>query len=499
MQISIEIAEKFYEQGRLNEAQEVCERIVASDPNDLFALSLLGTILARLKKQEQALSVLETYVSKVPSDAHAFFNMGLIFNNLGRPEDAIEAFGKAVGIYPNFSEAHLELAQAYLELDMSDVAVHALRDSSEMMEEEAAKLNLRLAELLFDFGQTQDALTQYGKSRPDARPSLENCKVFNISDLREYCKGTNTEFSISESLPVHKFGSNSPLPGISLFIAELNEGGVLGDSCLPVTKSGAIFIDQLIHRSDVLIQNRVYQDTMSVFMANDRQIVVPGDEEVTYGGPHLLVGNFGSIHNFGHWLLNYFSRMILVRERKDLTSIPVVVADDLSGTRLECLTRLGYGEDQIVRVPAGQIAWFENLWVPSLPYFVSPKADALVWTPEVIHFLRSALGASSKRRDDKPPRRLFITRRHTKWRRLNNEDEVFAAVQPLGFERIDPGELSLDEQINLASEAEIIMGPMGAGMNLHYFAPKETKVIEMKLKLPDNDMEINRPIAAEIG
>ena len=168
---------------------------------------------------------------------------------------------------------------------------------------------------------------------------------------------------------------------------------------------------------------------------------------------HLGNAGLGSHQNFGHWLLNYFSRMILVRERKDLTSIPVVVADDLSGTRLECLTRLGYGEDQIVRVPAGQIAWFENLWVPSLPYFVSPKADALVWTPEVIHFLRSALGASSKRRDDKPPRRLFITRRHTKWRRLNNEDEVFAAVQPLGFERIDPGELSLDEQINLASEA----------------------------------------------
>ena len=170
MQISIEIAEKFYEQGRLNEAQEVCERIVASDPNDLFALSLLGTILARLKKQEQALSVLETYVSKVPSDAHAFFNMGLIFNNLGRSEDAVEAFGKAVGIYPNFSEAHLELAQAYLELDMSDVAVHALRDSSEMMEEEAAKLNLRLAELLFDFGQTQNALNLLWEIAPGCPP-----------------------------------------------------------------------------------------------------------------------------------------------------------------------------------------------------------------------------------------------------------------------------------------------------------------------------------------
>ena len=244
MQISIEIAEKFYEQGRLNEAQEVCEQIVAGDPNDLIALGLLGIILARLEKPEQALSVLESYVSKVPADAYAFYNMGLIYNNLDLSEDAIEAFATAVGICPNFLDAYLKLSQAYLELSKSDDAVHALRDSSRMMEKEAAKLNLRLAELLFDFGQTQDALTQYGKSRPEARPSLEHCKVFNISDLREYCKGTNTEFSNSQSPPVHKFGSNSPFPGISLFIAEHNEGGVLGGSCLPVTKSGAVFIDQ---------------------------------------------------------------------------------------------------------------------------------------------------------------------------------------------------------------------------------------------------------------
>ena len=105
MQISIEEAENFYELGRLDEAREVCEQIVAGDPNDLIALSLLGIILARLEKQEQALSVLKSYVSKVPADAHAFFNMGLIYNDLGLSEDAIEAFGTAVGIYPNFSDA----------------------------------------------------------------------------------------------------------------------------------------------------------------------------------------------------------------------------------------------------------------------------------------------------------------------------------------------------------------------------------------------------------
>ena len=53
MQISIEIAEKFYEHGRLNEAQEVCEQIVAGDPRGVhldsdfvvspdMLLSLLG-------------------------------------------------------------------------------------------------------------------------------------------------------------------------------------------------------------------------------------------------------------------------------------------------------------------------------------------------------------------------------------------------------------------------------------------------------------------------
>ena len=90
---------------RLNEAQEVCEQIVAGDPNDLIALGLLGIILARLEKPEQALSVLESYVSKVPADAYAFYNMGLIYNNLGHRMDA-----RPIAYVEDGFEAHTILA-----------------------------------------------------------------------------------------------------------------------------------------------------------------------------------------------------------------------------------------------------------------------------------------------------------------------------------------------------------------------------------------------------
>jgi hypothetical protein len=304
------------------------------------------------------------------------------------------------------------------------------------------------------------------------------------------------EFTNFESPVISELGSFRPTNGSALFLAELKEGGVLGGSGLPVTRSGKVFIKQLTHNSLRLVNCPIYQEKASITLANEKQIAVSVDEEKKYFGPHLLLG---SNKNFGHWLLNHFSRLMLVKDRRDLMSIPVVVNDDFSRVGLECLMKLGYREEQIVRVPPGQIAWFESLWVPSFPYFGAPETETIVWTPQVIHFVRQALGIASERPDAKPPRRLFITRRNEKWRRLKNEDDVLSAVQHLGFERMDPGQFSIEDQIKLASEADIIMGPMGAGMGLQFFAPKRTHIIELKLNLPGGEMDIHPAIAAVIG
>jgi hypothetical protein len=78
-----------------------------------------------------------------------------------------------------------------------------------------------------------------------------------------------------------------------------------------------------------------------------------------------------------------------------------------------------------------------------------------------------------------PPRRLLISRRDSPWRRIANEDEVFALLEPLGFEIIVPGALAFADQIAAFRDATHVVGPHGAGLtNIVWCAPG-THVLEI--------------------
>jgi Glycosyltransferase 61 len=60
-----------------------------------------------------------------------------------------------------------------------------------------------------------------------------------------------------------------------------------------------------------------------------------------------------------------------------------------------------------------------------------------------------------------------------------NEDEIVHYLSSIGFERIYPGRLSVEEQIRLFSEVEYVVGPHGAGMTNLTFCQEDCKVIEL--------------------
>jgi capsular polysaccharide biosynthesis protein len=71
------------------------------------------------------------------------------------------------------------------------------------------------------------------------------------------------------------------------------------------------------------------------------------------------------------------------------------------------------------------------------------------------------------------PKRLYLTRGRVKnTRRLVNEDEVMHRLEPLGFVRFDPGTLTVQEQIDHFTAAEVIVAPHGAALaNLAFCSP----------------------------
>ena len=60
-----------------------------------------------------------------------------------------------------------------------------------------------------------------------------------------------------------------------------------------------------------------------------------------------------------------------------------------------------------------------------------------------------------------------------------NENELFAALAPLGFESIVPGEMSVAEQIATFSSARSIVGAHGAALTNMIFAPPGATIVEL--------------------
>ena len=88
-------------------------------------------------------------------------------------------------------------------------------------------------------------------------------------------------------------------------------------------------------------------------------------------------------------------------------------------------------------------------------------------------------GFSQKTPKEKP-KGIVVSRGSSTTRRWLNEDECMEVLNSLGFKLIDPSKMSMLEQINTFSSAEVILGPHGAGLTNLMFSCPDTKVIEIR-------------------
>ncbi|MGL6135708.1 MAG: glycosyltransferase family 61 protein, partial [Planktothrix sp.] len=102
------------------------------------------------------------------------------------------------------------------------------------------------------------------------------------------------------------------------------------------------------------------------------------------------------------------------------------------------------------------------------------------WMPKwTCDFLKRNFLTSESLANSPKFKRIYITRNSAKSRRILNEDELLAVLQPLGFQSIQLESMSVLEQAALFSQAEIIIGPHGSGLTNLVFCQPQTQVIEL--------------------
>ncbi len=149
---------------RKNEAESALKlfaAIVAKDPKDHLAWTMLGTIYFTRKQYAEAVPAFEKALELRPDFPLALINFGKMEKDRNRPEEGIEILLRAVKAQPNSADANHALGEAYLSIKKGSLAVGFLNKAIELAPKEKAEVHLRLAALYNGAGQKQRAAAEY--------------------------------------------------------------------------------------------------------------------------------------------------------------------------------------------------------------------------------------------------------------------------------------------------------------------------------------------------
>jgi capsular polysaccharide biosynthesis protein len=175
------------------------------------------------------------------------------------------------------------------------------------------------------------------------------------------------------------------------------------------------------------------------------------------------------VDNYYHFLTDVLPRLDLL-ERAGVTSTTYVVNRTTRFQR-EMLDHLGITEDRCIQSAEFPHIRADELVVASVP-------DGHLRTPPwITPWLRNKFLPD----DLAPPhRRLYLGRGNKKnTRRVENEEELLRVLEPLGFVAIDPGQMSVADQVRHFAEAECVVGAHGAALVNMAFCPPGAGIIEI--------------------
>ena len=123
--IGSELARGFtaHQAGRLAEATECYEHVLAHVPDEPHALRLLGEIAQRTGNPERAIELTRRSLACNPDSPEAHNNIGVALKTIGRIEEAAQSFRQALRLKPDFRLAHRHLADILLASGQHDDAI----------------------------------------------------------------------------------------------------------------------------------------------------------------------------------------------------------------------------------------------------------------------------------------------------------------------------------------------------------------------------------------
>lgn len=123
----LQSAAALHASGRLAEAAAIYRQVLATEPEQVDALRLLGLVFAAEGDLRQAVEHVQRAVAAQPDFAAGHSSLGLLLAEQGRVEEALAACRRAIQLNPNLAGAHCGLGLALQRKGDTEGAVASLR------------------------------------------------------------------------------------------------------------------------------------------------------------------------------------------------------------------------------------------------------------------------------------------------------------------------------------------------------------------------------------
>jgi len=268
-------------------------------------------------------------------------------------------------------------------------------------------------------------------------------------------------------------------------IFEVKNAKIAGRTPQRMTEKGRFIFDRPFRKETVRRDiRRDIRDT-NVFSVFRNQIL---KEPILNLDKAVLYNRSTAFH---HWFCEFLTQLQVIDEHvvNPEGNINIIIPADSPSWVYESLNYLEYNQNSIVDWDGDPMS-ISCLFIP-IPRFVGGVDGWKIFSQSACEWLRDRLQAQAKKESTlwgETPQRVYISRNDAEQRRLENETELMASLSEFGFKKYQLTQLSILDQVSLFSNANLVVGPHGAGLtNILY--SEDLSVIEL-FGNPETDIKI---------
>ena len=494
----LEVASSYFDRfARPDLAMVILEKVLEIEPGSGPALTLAGRIAAKQGSDEVAETLLTKAIATSPFDAEPRRHLAALRIGRGRLEESLAILEEAAAVAPLEAAVHFEIGTVLVSIGEPERAAEAFRAA--LARDPRCDRALR-ALVVLDMEARRFALAADRYRSLLRREGLPVRGQFisagSVASIRDWCAGHGAPYRVTgaaagEAMHPPRF-AGEPEPDAVMaarpetYVAEIADATVIGGESLVISATGDVLWDLAVHpRADRFdLNERVLKfATGGAALVNAATTKHRGVDAAVH-----LVGV--SSFNYFHWMVEVLPRLANLEaayEGTDYAGLPLLVdAASLAVPQHVAFLRsiVGPAREIIAIEPEtaihvgrlivpSQLAWLSN----NLKDGLEIKAEDVLISKEAVRFLRDRLSPPDLLRTRRGTRRIHLVKPLSK--RLMNAAELGPVLEKYSLEPVMPERLSVEDQVRLFADVDVVVCETGAGLTNLVFAPETARAVVM--------------------